>query len=370
MSNFNLPDLGEGLQDAEIVAWHVAEGEHVVADQPLVSVETEKAVVEVPAPKSGRIEQLFGKPGDRVKVGAPLVAFEEGAHADTGTVVGQLNEPVSPSPPAPAAPGVARVEARPAAAPAVRALARERGVDLAQVTGSGPGGAITRADVERAVAVRGGKSVVGEPLKGVRRTMAVNMARAHAAVVPATLWDEADVEAWWSPNADVTMRLVRAIAAGFAAEPALNARYDGDAMVRQLMPQVDLGIAVDIEDGLIVPVLRDVANRDSAELRRDLETLKTAARSRTLPLADLRDPTITLSNFGTLAGRHAALVILPPQVAIIGGGRIAPQAIARDESVAFRHMLPLSLTFDHRVVTGGEAARFLKAMIEDLRHRA
>jgi pyruvate dehydrogenase E2 component (dihydrolipoamide acetyltransferase) len=370
MSNFNLPDLGEGLQDAEIVAWQVAEGEHVVADQPLVSVETEKAVVEVPAPQSGRIARLFGKPGDRVKVGAPLVAFEEGAHADTGTVVGQLSEPVSPPPPAAAAPGVARGEVSPAAAPAVRALARERGVDLAQVTGSGPGGAITRADVERAAAIRGGKPAFGEPLKGVRRTMAVNMARAHAAVVPATLWDEADVEAWWSPIADVTMRLVRAIAAGCIAEPALNARYDGDAMVRQLMAQVDLGIAVDIEDGLIVPVLRDVASRDLAELRRDLETLKAAARSRTLQLADLRDPTITLSNFGTLAGRHAALVILPPQVAIIGAGRIAPHAIEREGGVAFRHMLPLSLTFDHRVVTGSEAARFLKAMIEDLRHRA
>jgi 2-oxoisovalerate dehydrogenase E2 component (dihydrolipoyl transacylase) len=356
MSRFALPDLGEGLDEAEIVAWHVAEGDHVVADQPLVSVETEKAVVEVPSPHAGRVARLLAKPHDRVKVGAALVEFEEGAHADTGAVVGELTPPAAP--PAPAHPATA-------AMPAVRALARERGVDLSALTGHGPGGAVTREDVERAASAAGG----GEPLQGMRRTMAVNMARAHAAVVPASVFDEADIEAWWAPKADVTIRLVRAVAAGCAAAPLLNAWFDGAALTLRPMPQIDLGIAVDTEDGLIVPVLRAAGTREPAALRHELDRLTAAARARSLAPADLRGATITLSNFGMLAGRHAALVILPPQVAIVGAGRIAPRAVPSPKGAVFRHALPLSLTFDHRAATGGDAARFLAAMIDDLRRR-
>jgi len=362
VTSFPLPDLGEGLQEAEIVAWHVAEGEHVVADQPLVAVETEKAVVEVPSPRAGRIARLLAKPGDRVKVGTPIVAFEDGGHADAGTVVGDLAEK-------PSSQSAATAQGPVIASPSVRSLARERGVDLAQVAGSGPGGAVMRADVERAAAARR-QAPTGEPLKGVRRAMAINMTRARAEIVPATLWDQADIESWWSPQADVSARLVRAIGVACAAEPALNARFDSRSMARQLLPRVDLGIAVDIEDGLIVPVLRDIGSRDLAGLRRDLDAVKATTRARTVPLADLQGPTITLSNFGTLAGRHAALVILPPQVAIIGAGRIGQHAVPCQESMAFHHMVPLSITFDHRVVTGGEAARFAKAVIEDLQHQS
>ena len=361
MSTFALPDLGEGLQEAELVAWHVAEGDHVVADQPLVSVETEKAVVEIPSPHAGRIAHLLANPGDRVKVGAAIAAFEEGAAVDTGTVVGDLSvKPMVRPQTRPVAPN----QAQGRAAPGVRALARERGVDLARVVGSGPGGAIMRADVEHAATAK--DEGAGEPIKGMRRAMALNMARAHAEVVPATLWDQADVEPWWSPLADVTIRLVRAIGVACTKIPAVNVRYDGKSMIRRLSPQIDLGIAVDTEEGLIVPVLRDIGNRSTAELRSDLNALKEASRTRTVTLADLRDPTITLSNFGTMAGRHAALVVLPPQVAVVGAGRIAAEAVPSNSGVVFRHQLPLSLTFDHRVVTGGEAACFLKAMIEDL----
>lgn len=358
MKQFVLPDLGEGLQEAELVTWHVAEGDHVVADQPLVSVETEKAVVEVPAPYSGHILRLFAKPGDRVKVGAPLAEFEEGAHRDVGTVVGELKPPSGP-----------RATSAVKAAPAVRKLAHDRGIDLNKVTGTGPDGTITKEDVERAAASGVGGRQAGEPLKGVRRSMAVNMARAHVEVVPATIWDQADIEAWWSPTADVTLRLVRAIAGACAAAPALNVRFDARRLSRETPEQVDLGIAVDTEDGLIVPVIRDIGRRDASTIRADLDRLKASTRARTVTLADLRDPTITLSNFGTIAGIQAALVIVPPQVAIVGAGRIGPQAIPQDDKTAFHHMLPLSLTFDHRVVTGGEAARFLRAMIGDLERR-
>jgi 2-oxoisovalerate dehydrogenase E2 component (dihydrolipoyl transacylase) len=365
MSSFALPDLGEGLQEAEIVAWHVAEGDHVVADQPLVSVETEKAVVEVPSPRAGRIARLLAKVHDRVKVGAAIVAFEEGPHPDSGTVVGEL-APETPAVAAPSPSPEAKVVGR--AAPAVRALARERGVDLAAIPGHGPGGAVTREDVERAAA-RPQAAIVGEPLRGMRRSMAVNVARAHAEVVPATVFDEADVEAWWKPGADVTVRLIRGVVAGCRSVPALNAWFDGRALVRQVQPRIDLGIAVDTEEGLIVPVLRDVGNCDPSALRHHLAALLAAVRARRIALGQLRDATITLSNFGMLAGSHAALVVLPPQIAIIGAGRIAPRAVPAHPGPAFRHMLPLSLTFDHRAATGGDAARFLQAMIADLHSR-
>ncbi|MGH7047685.1 MAG: dihydrolipoamide acetyltransferase family protein [Stellaceae bacterium] len=359
MTTFSLPDLGEGLQEAELVAWHVGVGDHVVADQPLLSVETEKAVVEVPSPQSGRINRLFAAAGDRVRVGAPLVEFDDGARSDTGTVVGELAS-------APAAPAAT---ARPAAgsvraAPAVRALAQRLGIDLGIVAASGPGGAVTSADVERAARAL---TMAGpaEPLSGVRRAMAVNMARAHAEIVPATVSDEADVEAW-PAKTDVTVRLVRAIVAGCTAAPSLNAWYDGRGLERRLLAQIDLGLAVDTEDGLFVPVLRNVAGRDAADLRRGIEAMKHDLRARSVPLAELRGQTITLSNFGMFAGHFAALVVVPPQVAILGAGRITRRVVIADGQTAAHRMLPLSLTFDHRAVTGGEAARFLQAALEEL----
>jgi pyruvate dehydrogenase E2 component (dihydrolipoamide acetyltransferase) len=203
MRQFLLPDLGEGLEEAEIVAWHVTEGDHVVADQPLVSVETDKAVVEVPSPRSGRIARLFGAKGDLVKVGGPLVEFADGPEADTGTVVGDLGHAqerreARPRVGEPAEAGPAR------ALPAVRALARKLEVDLASVQGSGPDGTITRADVERAA-----RSLTDlgppEPLRGMRRAMAHRMAAAHAEVVPASVTDEADIGDW-GPTEDITIR--------------------------------------------------------------------------------------------------------------------------------------------------------------------
>jgi 2-oxoisovalerate dehydrogenase E2 component (dihydrolipoyl transacylase) len=355
-----LPDLGEGLQEAELVAWHVGEGDHVVADQPLVSVETEKAVVEVPSPQDGKIARLCVQPGERVKVGGPLVEFEEGPRTDTGTIVGELSAAPQPAAVAPSAPQPAVVRA----APAVRALAQRLGVDLAEVSASGPGGAVTSADVERAARAQTAAGPV-EPLAGVRRAMAVNMVRSHTEIVPATVSDEADIDGW-VPKSDVTIRLIRAIAAGCAASPGLNAWFDGRAMERRLLKQIDLGLAVDTEDGLFVPVLRNIAERDAADLRRGIEAMKQDLRARSVPVAELRGQTITLSNFGMFAGRFAALVIVPPQVAILGAGRIIDRPVVADGKLAAHRILPLSLTFDHRAVTGGEAARFLKAAIEDL----
>ncbi len=351
MTVFHLPDLGEGLREAEIVAWHVAVGDHVVAGQPLVSVETDKAVVEVPSPQSGHIAKLHGAAGDHMETGAPLVEFTEGETADTGTVVGDI----ATTAPAP--------DIAPKATPAVRALARRLGVDLPAVAPSGAQGQVTAADVEQAATAAGERP--REALSGPRRAMARNMARAHAEVVPATVNEDADVD-HLPPEADVTVALIKAIAAGATASPALNAWFDGAGMSRRLHDRIDVGVAVDTADGLFVPVVRDAGNRAPDDLRRALETLKEDVGARRVKPEDLSGQTITLSNFGLLGGRYAELVVVPPQVAIVGAGRIVPRVVVRDGKAVIRRMLPLSLTFDHRVVTGGEAARFLAAVIAAL----
>ena len=371
MSIFRLPDLGEGLREAEIVAWHVAVGDHVVAGQPLVSVETDKAVVEVPSPQSGHIAKLHGAAGEHIETGAPLVAFTEGETADTGTVVGDISPQTPAVAPAPAGAGSAPADAGAApadagqlkATPAVRALAHRLGVDIAAVTPTGAQGQVTRANVELAAAGSGEGAV--EKLSGPRRAMARNMARSHVEVVPATVTEDADID-HFDADADVTVALVQAMAAGAAASPALNAWFDGTDLSRRLNDRVDIGIAMDTPDGLFVPVLRDAGNASAAELRHALEKLKTDVVSRRLKPADLHGQTITLSNFGLLGGRYAGLVVVPPQVAILGAGRIVPRVVVRDGAPAIRRLLPLSLTFDHRAVTGGEAARFLTAVIAAL----
>jgi 2-oxoisovalerate dehydrogenase E2 component (dihydrolipoyl transacylase) len=359
MRQFMLPDLGEGLEEAEIVAWFVNEGDHVVANQPLVSVETDKAVVEVPSPWSGKIAHLFGAKGDLIKVGAPLVEFSEGAEEDTGTIVGEIEQVGKAPRETEAPPEPARVRGL-QVLPAIRALARKLDVDLNLVQASGPGGTITRADVERA-AKSMAEAGPAEPLKGMRRAMAQRMAAAHSEVVPTTVTDEANIDGW-SHGEDITIRVVRAIAAACKAEPSLNAWYNSAAGERRLIERIDIGIAVDLEGGLIVPVLRNVGERNAADLRAGLDRMRADAAARSIPPEELRGATITLSNFGMIGGRFADLVVVPPQVAIIGAGRAGQRVVAEQGQAVIRRMLPLSLTFDHRVVTGGEAARFLVAL--------
>src|SRR4029077_2622741 len=333
-------------------AWLVNEGDHVIANQPLVSVETDKAVVEIPSPWSGTIARRFGTKGDLVKVGTALVEFSEGVEADTHTIVGEVprSELAARELEAPAPMRGLQV------LPAIRALARKLNVDLNLVQGSGPSGMITRADVERAA-----RSLTeagpAEPLKGMRRAMAQRMALAHAQVVPTTVIDEADINAW-SKETDITIRLVQAMAAACKAEPSLNAWYNAEAGERRLLSRVDVGIAVDLEGGLLVPVLRNVGERDSADLRTGLNRMRADAAARSIPPEELRGATITLSNFGMIGGRFASLVVVPPQVAIIGAGGAERRVVVEEGAQAIHRVLPLSLTFDHRVVTGGEAARF------------
>lgn len=362
MNIFKLPDLGEGLVEAEILSWHVKEGDEVRVDQLLVAVETAKAIVDIPSPQAGRIKHCFGKPGEFVHVGDPLVEYELAEAADTGTVVGKVEVGQSVIKQAPIAIGKATTGVR--ATPAVRALAHRLDVDLSVVTPSGVDGMITAADVQRVARIL---SEVGpiEPLRGARRAMAHNMARAHEEVVPVTVSDDADIEAWFDSD-DVTLRLIQAIVAGCVTEPSLNAWYDSHSLGRRLIPYIHLGIAIDTDDGLFVPVLRDVTQKDAATLRHELDVLKTKVRRRQIPPEELRGSTFTLSNFGTIAGQYANPIIIPPTVAILGTGKVRAAVVAVDGAPAVHRVIPLSLTFDHRAVTGGEASRFLGVVIENL----
>lgn len=373
MNVFKLPDLGEGLQDAEIREWLVKAGDSVKADQPLLSVETAKAVVEVPSPQAGRIVKLHGEANDIVEVGATLVEFEGDATTDekpapaaairdSGVVVGATrssDEVVAEKPT-----GVGSASAGLKVTPAVRALAHRLEVDLTVVTPTGPDGVITAADVQRVHQIF---TEIGplEKLRGPRRAMAQTMSRARDEVMPVTLTDDAVLAAW--PEAqDVSVRLIRALIAACRAEPSLNAWYDQAEVGRRVLNKIHLGVAVDTLEGLFVCVLKDVADRDDASLRQGLDRMKADARSRSVPLEELRGYTITLSNYGRFGGRYATPVVVPPTVAIVAAGSLREAVVPIDGRPAVAKVLPLSLTIDHRCVTGGEAARFLAAMIKDL----
>jgi len=414
MTSFNLPDLGEGLAEAEIVRWHVNVGDTVAVDQPMLAVETAKAVVEVPAPFSGVIKKLHGQPGDVIATGALLVEFEgakgeaspanSGPHhiatrsshgsGDAGTVVGNMPtsdiELIETAHAGGSAHGHtngnghaatstahastrAQADGRIRAAPAARALAKHLGINLAAVHGTGRGGVVIVADVlaqsnistHRTNDSAAPRFAGGERLKGLRRAMAQSMSLARDNVTNCTLFDDADLHRW-PEGQDITTRLLRAISMACKAVPALNAWYDGDTQTRLLKSRVDVGMAVDTPDGLIVPIVRDIGARTTAELRHDIDRLKRTARDRTVAPEDLRDATFMLSNFGMIAGRYATPVVVPPMVAILGSGRLSRDVIAVENGFEAHLRMPLSLTFDHRCVTGGEAARFMAAVLGDL----
>ncbi|NVK87408.1 MAG: 2-oxo acid dehydrogenase subunit E2 [Gammaproteobacteria bacterium] len=460
---FKLPDLGEGLPDAEVVRWLVSEGDTVSVDQPMVEMETAKAVVEVPSPVAGKIAKLHGQAGDVIQVGAALVTFgtgaapaatesaasepaaEENASADAGTVVGAVE--VGNTIVAESANSVVRALARklkvdlaqvsgtgkdgaitqadvkaaaksgsagttvsaqaaPAnagtdtsnplaykASPAVRALARRLGVDLGQCQATGRKGSISRSDVEQAangqpavakpVAAAAPKatpssssasgsrlpsvSITREPqaVRGVRRAMAQGMAHSHATVVPTTLVEDVNISSW-PKGTDSLARYIRALCYASRIEPALNAWFDGENMERLLHPNVNVGIAVDTPDGLYVPVVHNADQMSMAESRAQVQVLRDKIANKGIKPNDLADATITLSNFGSIAGRYGTPVVSPPQVAILGTGRFRNELQLTDKGIVNQKMLPLSLTFDHRACTGGEAARFLAAIMEDL----
>lgn len=378
--------------EAEILEWHVRPGDAVRSGQPLVSVETDKAVVDIPSPRTATVTALHGAPGDVVEIGAPLVDFEV-AGTDTGAVVGSLEaaqaagegrrpaEPTPAGPPAEAAPppgappagapaaaGPGRDSqtgeaARARATPRARRRARELGVELDALAAAGA--VIRAAEVEAAAAGARPPARQTETLRGVRRAMARRMADAHERVVAASVTEEADITAW-SAGQKPMLRLIRAVVRGCGTVPVVNARFDDAAPSLTLQDQVNLGIAMETEDGLFVPVIREAEVLSASELTSALEALERQVRLRTVSPETLRGATITLSNFGVVAGLHAEMVVVPPQVAIVGAGRIFGRLALRQGVPGTARILPLSLTFDHRALTGVEACRFLAAMVQDL----
>jgi 2-oxoisovalerate dehydrogenase E2 component (dihydrolipoyl transacylase) len=379
MSIFKLPDLGEGLPDAEIREWYVQEGDEVKLDQPLVSMETAKALVDIPSPFAGHIRKLYGKAGDVIPTNAPLIEFilegaspARAAHpsAKSATVVGEIitsDTLLEESPTGVAVQTTGSNQVR--ATPSIRALASKLNVDLSQIKGTGARGTITANDVTSATISTSptpiSRATIGEPLQSVRRIMAQQMTKSHQEVVPVTLVEDADLYQW-PENIDVSARLIRAIAAAAKAEPVLNAHFYGESLSIKIWDEVNIGIAVDTKAGLYVPVIKDADKKSAADIRKVLDTFKQKALTQSFTPEDLKQATITLSNFGTITGRYASPIVTPPTVAIIGVGKSRPMVVAQDGKPVIHAVMPISLTFDHRAATGGEAARFLAAFIADL----
>ncbi|MCA0900129.1 MULTISPECIES: dihydrolipoamide acetyltransferase family protein [Microbulbifer] len=380
MKIFMLPDLGEGLPDATIREWLVREGDRVGADQPLVTVETAKALVEVPSPYAGVVEKCFVAEGQTLNTGQPLIGFKQDKIAqtvektpDTGTVVGKIEA---------GGQALAREHRRPSnrprsATPAVRALARQLGVDLSRLHPAGSrfteievraaaAGAVapTREHAlpqsDAAAVATKVAAAVAEP---ARRAMAMVMAQSRDQVCPMTLCDEVDISRW-PKGSNATMRLLRAMAEAASAEPNLNAHFVNDAL--QPQTPVNVGLAVDASKGLYVPVLKDVAALSHQDLQEAISRFKQQAEDGGIPQKDLQGATIHLSNFGSLAGRFATPVVVPPLVCIVGAGRAHKAVLPHKGKARVRKLLPLSITADHRAVTGGELARFLQVMREQL----
>jgi len=418
MREFKLPDLGEGLTEAEIVEWHVAANDEIKLNQPLVSVETDKAVVEVPSPVTGRVISVHGEAGDVIPVGDVLARFDvPGGDApsseDASSSPAKEDAPASGADGKDEAPGVvgelpasamvmsdttgsaaaARGKQRVKAAPSVRALARELGVDLTLIEGSGPGGRITARDVAGAAeAARDAApsspgsgatsptasraqtgdagptpaSATEEKLSGPRRAMFHSMTASHSEVALCTVMDDADIHDWESPR-DFTPRLIRAMVAGARAEPRLNGTFSAETGVLSMSEDVHMGLAMETPHGLIVATIFNAGKLSLDELRDEVARLKKAGADRTLKPGEVRGYTVTLSNIAGGSSRYATPLMVPPTVGILGSGAAREEVVAVNGEIAIRRMLPLSLTFDHRCVAGADASRFLGAVVADLK---
>ncbi|OGG45808.1 hypothetical protein A2673_03985 [Candidatus Kaiserbacteria bacterium RIFCSPHIGHO2_01_FULL_50_13] len=378
--SFTLPDLGEGLHEAIIREWLVSVGNIVAVDGIVVEVETQKSAVEIPSPWAGKVAALHGNVGDEVTVGTVLFEVET-EESDIMQTDAPKSEPMpktlaESAPPVPAkekeSPSQSAVRMGPSvrALPMVRKYAEERGVELADVVGTGPDGTITRGDIDEAVGIVKESGVTAsmllreneELLTGKRKVMAENMARSHVEIVPVFRFRKAKLE-HWKTISGANVRIVRALVAACREAPALNAWYDSKRGVRMLHPHVNLGVAVDTEKGdLVVPVLECADTLSEEELPKVLDALIKDARAG--KVSPLIKPTITLSNVGTVGeDEGGSAIIVPPQVAIVVASRIVEEACVLDGHVKPCKVLPLSLTFDHRVVTGAEALKFLTAMV-------
>jgi pyruvate dehydrogenase E2 component (dihydrolipoamide acetyltransferase) len=343
---FKLPDLGEGLTEGEVARWLVSEGDEVAEDQPLVEIQTDKTTVEIPSPAAGKVAEILVEEGAVVPVGTVLVVIGEDGAAPSAT----QPEPQKETPP------------KVRATPLVRRLAQELGVELDSLTGTGPQGRITEEDVRSAAGGAEPGEGRREPLRGVRRLIAEHMARAHREV-PAVTWvEECDFS-----NVDLELlvpTVLKAAAETLQEFPELNARLEGETIV--YLDRYDLGVAVQTEEGLVVPVVRGCDSASVGELADEVSRLADAARAGSLKAEELRGSTFTVTSAGKLAGLLQTPIVNHPEVAILSIGRIAERPVVRDGEVAVGQTGYVSLTFDHRVVDGARAAEFGLAVIRRL----
>lgn len=393
--DFLFPDVGEGITEGEIVRWLVKEGDRVEVDQTLAEIETDKAVVEMPSPYAGTVLKVHFKEKDLVKVGQPLVTIGEQGETLAAAAPAPGARPAPAAPAEPAAPSPARTGGAVLATPKVRALAKELGLDIGAVPGTGPDGRVTEDDVRAfrpapaekkpAIKVKAKYDLYGTleriPLRGVRRATAKKMRESldHAAHV--THCDEADagplealrqkmkpeVEAE-AAGAKLTYLpfIVKALIEALKLHPTLNATLDEEENEIVVKKYYNIGIAVDVPDGLIVPVVKAADQKSVAGLAAEIQALAQAARDRTLDLADLKGGTFSITNVGVIGGDFATPIINYPEVAILATMKIADRARVAGGAVVVRKTLPLCLAFDHRVVDGAEAARFTKDLIRFL----
>jgi pyruvate dehydrogenase E2 component (dihydrolipoamide acetyltransferase) len=403
---FRFPDVGEGIHEGRIVQWLVAEGDAVGVDTPLVKVETDKAVVEIPSPKAGRIARLHFAAGDVIHVGDVIVTIAEAGEGDatTGTTPARTTAPATAPAAEPASPGPHRTGAaallRPAATPHTRALAREAGIDIASVAPTGPGGRITDEDVRRAAAGKtpptptptptptltptltptppaaspsAGMSPALEervPLSHLRKVIAEAMSLSVKTAAHVTHVDEADVTELIALRKRLRERtgegrltllpfFVRALVAALRTHPRLNATVDLERGELVLKRTYHVGFAVDTPEGLIVPVIRDADRKSLADLAAEIDDLARRARDRTLKLEEIRGGTVTITNIGPVGGLWATPIIRQPELAIVGTHAIQDRPVVRDGAVVARKMMYASVSFDHRFIDGAEAARFM-----------
>ena len=364
---FKLPDLGEGLTEGEVARWLVSEGQEVAEDDPLVEIQTDKTTVEIPSPAAGVVARILVAEGDVVPVGTVLVVIGgDGAESDA---------PAAAEPePAPTVSGRSRGQTpgrgqtgRVRATPLVRRLAQELGVDLDGLEGTGPQCRVTEEDV-RAAAMSGGQTPGhGQEgrrvrIRGVRRLVAEHMARAHREVPPVTWVEECDFG-----NVDlrrIVPTTLKAVAESLEEFPELNARIEGDELV--YLDRYDIGVAVQTEQGLVVPVVRGCATHTVDELAKEVERLVEAARTGMLTPEELRGSTFTVTSAGKLGGLLTTPIVNHPEAAILSLGRIAERPVVRDGEIVVRPTGYVSVTFDHRIVDGARAAEFGLAVIRRL----
>lgn len=380
---FRLPDIGEGIVEGEVVRWLVRIGDEIKEDQPMVEVMTDKATVEIPSPVKGRVVEQGGNEGDVVQVGSVLVVIETGKEESQ-------TRPVHTAPHTPPhRPPIRRRRktARILATPAIRRLAKQMKIDLEGVKGTGPGGRITREDLNRAQAPAPVSPAVPAaagpteriPYRGIRRRIGDHMLQASNHAPHFTYVEEVDVtelvrmrqraqgsEEFQGVRLTFLPYILKALAHELKRHPDLNARLDLDAGEIELRKYYNIGVATQTEEGLMVPVIRNVDRKSLPELAREISQVSQLARDGNLKLEHLQGSTFTVTSLGALGGIVATPIVNYPEVAILGVHKIAPRPVVRSGRIVIREIMHLSLSQDHRVVDGAVGARFLQDVIARL----